>query len=60
MAMASIMELSLYFQWGMRQSTEMENIMTSVERIQEYANIKPEAPLLSGKLSCLCHFFPKK
>ncbi|CAK8678304.1 unnamed protein product [Clavelina lepadiformis] len=31
------------FQWGTRQSAEVENLMTSVERIQEYYKIPPEA-----------------
>lgn len=29
-------------QWGVRQSTELETHMTSVERILEYAEIPPE------------------
>ena len=33
----------------MRQSAELENLMTSVERILEYGEIKPEAALESGK-----------
>ncbi|KAJ8918454.1 hypothetical protein NQ315_008151 [Exocentrus adspersus] len=30
------------FQWGMRQWSELENQMTSVERIQQYIEIDPE------------------
>ncbi|XP_070850126.1 ATP-binding cassette sub-family C member 4-like [Chaetodon trifascialis] len=32
------------FQWTMRQSAEVENMMTSVERVVEYAELKSEAP----------------
>nr|XP_039260711.1 multidrug resistance-associated protein 4-like isoform X5 [Styela clava] len=31
------------FQWGVRQSAEVENLMTSVERVQQYYRIPPEA-----------------
>nr|XP_039268765.1 multidrug resistance-associated protein 4-like [Styela clava] len=31
------------FQWGVRQSTEVENLMTSVERVQQYYSIPSEA-----------------
>lgn len=33
------------FQWGMRQSTELENQMTSVERVVEYSSIESEGAL---------------
>nr|XP_019960169.1 PREDICTED: multidrug resistance-associated protein 4-like [Paralichthys olivaceus] len=32
------------FQWGIRQSTEVENMMTSVERAVEYTELESEAP----------------
>ncbi|XP_062142485.1 probable multidrug resistance-associated protein lethal(2)03659 [Drosophila sulfurigaster albostrigata] len=32
-------------QWGMRQSAELENTMTAVERVVEYEDIEPEGAL---------------
>ncbi|XP_021104693.1 multidrug resistance-associated protein 4 isoform X2 [Heterocephalus glaber] len=32
------------FQWSVRQSAEVENMMISVERVMEYTNLEKEAP----------------
>lgn len=46
-------------QWGMRQSTELENQMTSVERIVEYAELPSEAPLESSPSNAPPKDWPK-
>lgn len=43
LAISSALFLSGSFQWGVRQSTEMESQMTSVARIKEYSEL-PEEP----------------
>ncbi|CAL4094228.1 unnamed protein product, partial [Meganyctiphanes norvegica] len=49
LAISSAMLLSGMFQWGVRQSAEVENQMTSVERVLEYSKLEPEAALESNK-----------
>ncbi|XP_003699343.2 putative multidrug resistance-associated protein lethal(2)03659 isoform X2 [Megachile rotundata] len=48
LAITQSIGLTGMFQWGMRQSTELENQMTSVERVLEYSNVESEPPLESA------------
>ena len=43
MAISSCITLTGMLQWGVRQSAEVENLMTSVERIMEYGDLSQEA-----------------
>ncbi|KAK6644533.1 hypothetical protein RUM43_000800 [Polyplax serrata] len=47
LAITQSIALTGMFQWGMRQSAEMENQMTSVERVMEYRTLEKEPPLES-------------
>jgi len=42
LTVAALLQLMNTFQFGMRQSAEMENFMTSVERTLEYTKLEPE------------------
>ncbi|XP_067315095.1 ATP-binding cassette sub-family C member 4-like isoform X2 [Pseudorasbora parva] len=44
LALSYAVTLMGMFQWGVRQSAELENMMTSVERILEYTELESEAP----------------
>lgn len=48
LAITQSIGLTGMFQWGMRQSAEMENHMTSVERVLEYTDVQQEPPLESA------------
>lgn len=48
MVITQALSLMGNLQFGIRQSAELENQMTSVERILEYTNIPQEAPLESS------------
>ncbi|XP_053965144.1 probable multidrug resistance-associated protein lethal(2)03659 [Anastrepha ludens] len=47
LAVTQAMGLTGMVQWGMRQSAELENCMTSVERMVDYEEIEPEGELES-------------
>ena len=42
LAISSCITLTGMLQWGVRQSAEVENLMTSVERIMEYSRLEQE------------------
>ncbi|XP_018045492.1 PREDICTED: probable multidrug resistance-associated protein lethal(2)03659 [Atta colombica] len=48
LAITQSIGLTGMFQWGMRQSAELENQMTSVERILEYSKVDSEPSLESA------------
>lgn len=48
--------LTCLLQWSVRQSAELENYMTSVERVLEYTNVPQEAALKSTPGSYLNNY----
>ncbi|ELT99037.1 hypothetical protein CAPTEDRAFT_212470 [Capitella teleta] len=49
LSVSSALTLMGMFQWAVRQSAEVENLMTSVERVKEYCQLESEAPLESAE-----------
>uniref|UniRef100_A0A4W3IBQ5 Multidrug resistance-associated protein 4 n=1 Tax=Callorhinchus milii TaxID=7868 RepID=A0A4W3IBQ5_CALMI len=49
LALSYAITLMGMFQWGVRQSAEVENLMTSVERVLEYTELQSEAAWESSK-----------
>ncbi|XP_043846485.1 ATP-binding cassette sub-family C member 4 [Dromiciops gliroides] len=49
LALSYAITLMGMFQWGVRQSAEVENMMISVERVIEYTDLEKEAPWESKK-----------
>ncbi|EDW08107.1 probable multidrug resistance-associated protein lethal(2)03659 [Drosophila mojavensis] len=60
LAITQSMTLVIMCQWGMRQTAELENKMTSVERILEYARTPSEPPLETAKEINLASEWPEK
>lgn len=50
LAITQAINLAGWFQFCIRQWSEMENTMTSVERLKEYADIQPESDCLSQEI----------
>nr|XP_020639200.1 multidrug resistance-associated protein 4 isoform X1 [Pogona vitticeps] len=49
LALSYAITLMGMFQWGVRQSAEVENLMISVERVMEYTDVEKEASWESSK-----------
>uniref|UniRef100_A0A670YR97 ATP binding cassette subfamily C member 4 (PEL blood group) n=1 Tax=Pseudonaja textilis TaxID=8673 RepID=A0A670YR97_PSETE len=49
LALSYAITLTGMFQWGVRQSAEVENLMISVERVMEYTELEQEAPWHTNK-----------
>ena len=60
LAITSAILLAMGFQWGVRQSTEVETYMTSVERVDEYSHIVSEGELESSGSNIPAPSWPSK
>jgi ATP-binding cassette subfamily C (CFTR/MRP) protein 4 len=45
LSLSMLLQLAGIFQWCIRQSAEVVNLMVSVERVSAFADLEPEAPL---------------
>jgi ATP-binding cassette subfamily C (CFTR/MRP) protein 4 len=45
LSLSMLLQLAGMFQWCIRQSAEVVNLMVSVERVSAFGNLEPEAPL---------------
>ena len=48
-ALSYVLQLTALFQWSVRQSAEVETMMTSVERIVEYGELPAEGELINDE-----------
>jgi ATP-binding cassette subfamily C (CFTR/MRP) protein 4 len=61
LALSMLLQLAGLFQWAIRQSAEVVNLMVSVERVLGFGALSPEAPLeLNGDAALLDEGWPKE
>ncbi|KAF4522900.1 hypothetical protein B566_EDAN012058 [Ephemera danica] len=60
LAITQAIGLTGMFQWGMRQSAELENQMTSVERVLEFSKLDSEPPLITERKNAPPKDWPMK
>jgi ABC-type multidrug transport system fused ATPase/permease subunit len=46
LSLSMLLQLAGIFQWCVQQSAEVVNLMVSVERVNAFGNLEPEAPLV--------------